>query len=63
MPSEGFKPAIPASGRPQVHATDRATTDTDLSDFTTYNIEHGFVLDRVTIYFQWFQEIKISDRG
>jgi len=26
MPSAGFEPAIPANGRPQIHALDRAAT-------------------------------------
>jgi hypothetical protein len=29
MPSAGFEPAIPASGRPQTHALDRTATGVD----------------------------------
>jgi len=45
MPPEGFEPAIPTSGRLQVHASGRAATGTGLSEFTTWNIEYGFVVD------------------
>jgi hypothetical protein len=55
MPSAGFEPAILATGRPQAQTSDRATTEIGLSDFITWNIEHGFIRDRVTNDFPQLQ--------
>ena len=40
MPAAGFKLAIPASGRPQAHASDRAATGIGGSHIYQWHIAH-----------------------